>query len=230
MSSNNISVRSDEEAHQWESFLESFRDCRVLRLIDFSTNDLSSHRALEILARVYFKHPAVDPSEFNNITIEPDDDGEVDTNELSRHSLDTQTSFPEYDLSKPMILKRRCGLRAVPYLILNDCSMTEPGALHLSYIISQHYYPQHLLSQVEPAPVARALDELDHHSHCWGLVYVPNETLTDNGARLLSLAEDKRKELSDSFTTPDDASEGPKDWLLVDAKQMTPVQRYISFR
>ena len=70
------------------------------------------------------------------------------------------------------------------------------------------------------------MDEYNHRTHCWGLVYVPNEGLTDAGVKLLALAEDARKQLNNSFATPEDASEVSKDsWLMVDPKQATPNQR-----
>ncbi|OCK81185.1 hypothetical protein K432DRAFT_326805 [Lepidopterella palustris CBS 459.81] len=236
LSGNHITVVTNEEAQDWETFLDSFKGCRVLRKIDLSDNDLSGPRAFEIFTRVYSKHPEVDPTELNSglASDSEQNDGNSDASSVTRRisrldvsgmSNTSRVSFSEFDLSKPRILMRRSGLRAVPYLIFNNCSMTDSGALHLSYILAQHYYPQQLMSHLKPGPIATQLDEMHHRTHCWGLVYAPNDNLTEAGSKLLGLIEESRKELNDSFATPDDVSERSKDWLIVDARQSTPVQR-----
>ena len=59
LSENNIAINSDAEVAIWEDFLTSFRDCCVLRRVDFSRNALGP-RAFEVMTRVYAKQEAVD--------------------------------------------------------------------------------------------------------------------------------------------------------------------------
>jgi hypothetical protein len=239
LSENCITAITNEELQDWEEFLESFRNCMVVQRIDLSRNKLSGPRVFEVLARVYSKHPSVDPTELD---VGPDlnfeqQDKPSEVPERRKRALSVEIANPRstddssrisssnFDLSQPRTLKRRCGLRAVPYLIFNNCSMTDSGALHLSYVLAHHYYPQQLMCQLKPG-IATQLDKYNHRTHCWGLVYVPNEGLTDAGVKLLALAEDARKQLNSSFATPEDASEVSKDsWLMVDPKQATPNQR-----
>ena len=240
LSENCITATTNEELQDWEKFLESFRNCMVVRRIDLSRNKLSSPRVFEVLARVYSKHPSVDVTELDvgpDLNFEQQDKpSEVSGRRKRALSMEiadprspdasSRVSSSNLDLSQSRTLNRRCGLRAVPYLILNNCSMTDSGALHLSYVLAHHYYPEQLMCQLKPGPIATQLGEYNHRTHCWGLVYVPNEGLTDAGVKLLALAEDARKQLNNSFATPEDASEVSKDsWLMVDPKQATPNQR-----
>ena len=240
VSENCITATTNKELQDWEEFLESFRNCVAVRRIDLSRNKLSSPRVFEVLARVYSKHPSVDLTESD---VGPDLNSEqqdkpsevprrrkralsVEIADPRSPDASSRVSSSNLDLSQPRTLKRRCGLRAVPYLIFNNCSMTDSGALHLSYVLAHHYYPEQLMCQLKPGPVATQLGEYNHRTHCWGLVYVPNEGLTDAGVKLLALAENARKQLNNSFATPEDTSEASKDSrLMVDPRQATPNQR-----
>ncbi|MCJ1393223.1 hypothetical protein MMC18_006095 [Xylographa bjoerkii] len=59
LSENSICIVTDEEAADWEKFLESFSRCCTIRRIDLGGNALG-RRAFEILARVYGKSEAID--------------------------------------------------------------------------------------------------------------------------------------------------------------------------
>ena len=59
LSGNNIVIETEPEVVIWEDFLTSFRNCYLLRRIDFSGNTLGS-RAFEVMTRVYAKQEAVD--------------------------------------------------------------------------------------------------------------------------------------------------------------------------
>lgn len=59
LSENNITINTEAEVAIWEDFLTSFRDCCVLRRVDFSQNALGP-RAFEVMTRVYAKQEAVD--------------------------------------------------------------------------------------------------------------------------------------------------------------------------
>ncbi|GME47499.1 Leucine rich repeat domain-containing protein [Neofusicoccum parvum] len=208
LSDNNVSVKTDDEARDWEIFLKAFCGCRVLRRIDLSRNNLDGPRAFEILARVYAHQPPVDPTQLEELDRtgnghEPEMDSTSDLVELTNRARNMSITSPADDphavhdsMSAGTVLKRREGLRAVPYIVFNDTGMTDAGALFFSYILQKHYYPQQLMCPLRPGPQATQLDEYRQRSHCWGLVYLPNDNLTETGRRLLGKAEDSRSEFT----------------------------------
>ncbi|KAL8718501.1 MAG: hypothetical protein Q9225_004369 [Loekoesia sp. 1 TL-2023] len=93
------------------------------------------------------------------------------------------------------IYSKTQGLRSVPYLILSDTGMTDAGALHLSYIISCHHRPDRLLRHVPPAKSGHHHQQLDFynsHSGCQGIIYLPNDNVSNPGLKLLELCEGAR--------------------------------------
>ncbi|KAL1652232.1 hypothetical protein SLS58_000359 [Diplodia intermedia] len=230
LSDNNISVKTSEEASDWETFLKAFGTCRMLRRIDLSGNRLDGPRPFEILDRVYSQQPPVDPTQLEDtetygIDQEPGMESNSDITELTNRSrnisIASTTDDPPMandDMSAGTVLKRREGLRAIPYIILNDTAMTDAGALFFSYILQRHFYPQQLMCPLKPGPQAAQLDEYRHRNHCWGLVYLPNENLTDTGLRLLGKAEDARSDFT-GIVDDHGLSESIGSFEMVDAKQ-----------
>lgn len=238
LSDNNISVKTDEDANNWESFLKAFRGCRLLRRIDLSGNKLDGPRPFEILDRVYSKQPPVDPTQLEDAGgyangFESGIDSNSDVAELTNRARDISITSPTDDpptandgMSAGTVLKRREGLRAVPYIILSDTAMTDAGALFFSYMIERHFYPQQLMCSLRPGPQAAQLDEYRQRNHCWGLVYLPNENLTETGLRLLGKAEDSRSAFTgivDDFGLSDSVGS----FVMVDAKQANSGLRYV---
>ncbi|KAF2137001.1 uncharacterized protein K452DRAFT_236556, partial [Aplosporella prunicola CBS 121167] len=200
LSNNKITVKTNKEAEEWEAFLQSFSECRVLRRIVFSGNDLSGSRPFEILTRVYAKQMPVDPTELEDTQehSESDDALEDITNQTRSVNIDVAREEPKMtaSLSDATFLKRRQGLRAVPYMVFDDANMTDSGALYLSYILAMHYPPQYLMCPLRAGPQATQLDEYNQRNHCWGIVYLPNTGFTEVGQSVLSLAEDARADFA----------------------------------
>ncbi|KAF2089326.1 hypothetical protein K490DRAFT_54942 [Saccharata proteae CBS 121410] len=199
LSDNNITVGTDQQAKDWEFFLQSFEDCRVLRRLQFSGNELGP-RAHEVLARVYAKQPIVDPTELEeynkhtNGTNSSESLVEI-TNRARAMSIKSPTDdrvSPTNSLHKGTVLKRRQGLRSIPYIIFSNTGLNDQGALFLSYVLAIHYYPQYLLCPLRSNSQAVQLDEENHKNHCWGLVYLPNKNISDTGHKLLQHAEENR--------------------------------------
>ena len=118
-------------------------------------------------------------------------------------------------------MKRRRGLRSIPYVILSNVSMTDAGALFFSYILANHYFPQQLRPFLKPGPALAQLDEYDKSGY-HGLVYLPNDRLTGWGTKVLDQAESVRQEMlgiKDMATTPESS------YVEVNAKQSTGGQR-----
>lgn len=59
LSDNHLNVMNSQDADAWQDFLESFRECRMLRRVDLSGNALGT-KAFEVLARVYSTEPDID--------------------------------------------------------------------------------------------------------------------------------------------------------------------------
>ncbi|KAK7529203.1 hypothetical protein IWX46DRAFT_535821, partial [Phyllosticta citricarpa] len=202
LSNNSITVKNDQEALDLTFFLESIRNCRVLRRLNLSHNDMSGPRAFESLARVYAKQPVVEPLELDEWMGSDTSDEDKATDADSTGTLTERTrklSLCAEHMSQGTYLKRRQGLRAVPYIILNDCSLTDSGALFLSYALEKHYFPPQLMCPLKAGPQATQLDDYQDKSGCWGIVYLPNDALTDIGLNLLDKAEDARREMSNAL-------------------------------
>ena len=93
------------------------------------------------------------------------------------------------------------GLPSVPYLILLNTKMDDNSAMHLSYIISKHDYPERLLPQVpapKPGPQTQLLESYDTIKGCRGIVYRPNPELGSAGTRVLELAEQARETIQEN--------------------------------
>ena len=143
LSNNAIMVESDEQAEQWESFLRAFKDCRKLRRLDLSGNINLGAKALEILAHVHIDEEAIVPmSVSGNASVYSLGDIETDDEETPR-----APTFPT-PLTGAGYIKRRCGLRSIPFLTLKEIGLTDAGALWLSYVIEDHYYPSQLIDEL----------------------------------------------------------------------------------
>lgn len=92
--------------------------------------------------------------------------------------------------------------------------MTEACALHLSYVLVCHNFPEQLVARVPSAkagPSQQQLEAYDITSGCQGLVYLPNDKLGTAGSKVLELAELAREGIleettqgisREEFTTP----------------------------
>ncbi|KAF2193756.1 hypothetical protein K469DRAFT_652322 [Zopfia rhizophila CBS 207.26] len=230
LSGNEIVINDDEAANIWEDFLDAFKRCRALTTLDFSGNPLGDQRPFEIFARVYLRHPPVDPNELHHPQVEDADQTESPSSSSKRKMsspLSSTQSGRSENMTSGKNLKRRCGLRSVPYITINDTGLNDVGALWLSQLLTQHYLPQQLISSFKGGPVAACPDGNTLSNACCGLVYLPNNGLTENGRKLLSLAEDPRKDLLNFSTNLDNISEH-REWEVMDNKQGTPTKRQLS--
>ena len=108
--------------------------------------------------------------------------------------------------SRPIYVTTR-GLRSIPYILFIDTSMTEAGALHLSYVLENHNLPKDLLPYV-PAKAGLAAHEpeaRDDSPSCQGIEYLPNAKLSSAGMKVLEVAEFVRKGV-DSEASQEDPS------------------------
>ncbi|KAI4288400.1 MAG: hypothetical protein L6R35_002341 [Caloplaca aegaea] len=85
LSDNDFTVTTSQDADAWQDFLDSFRQCRMLRRVDLSGNTLGP-KAFEVLARVYSREPSIDQPWEDDAEILPCGDGTP-----SRKSISTNT-------------------------------------------------------------------------------------------------------------------------------------------
>ncbi|KAL9097169.1 MAG: hypothetical protein Q9165_000596 [Trypethelium subeluteriae] len=214
VSYNEISVKTDDEAQEWEAFLESFRHCYCLRRIDFSGNDLSGPRAFEVLARVYGRQIPADPADLRIMSASVISVAESETANIldKTKALSVEESTPEsrsrvmsssrQSLSQGTYLTRRCGLRSVPYLIFRDVSLTNAGALFLSYLVQHHYFPDQLMTRLSAASAESKREEYSQEfAGGKGVIYAPYDGLNKYAVEVLESAELARTAL----LTSDDA-------------------------
>ncbi|KAI9741342.1 MAG: hypothetical protein M1834_003059 [Cirrosporium novae-zelandiae] len=210
LSGNEIKIESDQDGEIWERFLESFKFCSVLRRVDFSGSPLGP-KAFEILARVYSKAETVDG--FSSEGTSGEGNVEVITSDLdsteavaieiptARRHRGQETTMARYSSTR--------GIRSIPYMIFADTFMTDTCALHLSYIIAAHYPPHKLLRYVPPAKAGQPAQILDNYfqSGCLGIIYLPNANLSNNGQKLLDLAEQARVDEHEYSSIPESSQE-----------------------
>ncbi|KAK0909667.1 hypothetical protein LTR02_004329 [Friedmanniomyces endolithicus] len=174
LANNNIVVFSDEQAAQWERFLRSFRDCQKLRRLDLSGNTGLGTRAIEELARIHIAEPQVDPIRLTSGIL----------------------------ISDGRTLTRRCGLRSLSYLNLSDVGLTGTGALWLSYVLEDHYYPEQLMNELNATLATTTIEAYRQGQQMHGIDWSHNEgSLSKDGLMLLHKAESVRRR-----TVVDDSS------------------------
>lgn len=200
LSDNNITVTSDEEAQQWETFLTAFKSCKTLRRLDLSGNHELGARALEIFCKVHSNEPAIEPIALGgdrsvytlDETEESDDDKSATTDE-AEGSLDWMTSG--------VMLRRRCGLRSIPYISFQNIDINDAGALWLSYILEDHYYPNQLINEINAAPATSSVDTYRQGLVEGGIDWSGNKgSLGKDGLSLLNKTEAARKQTTLSDT------------------------------
>lgn len=231
LSGNHISIVTREDEENLESFLLAFGSCRALRKIDFSGNDMSNHVSFEIFLRVYCQHMPVDPNIFRTTSMSTVSD-QRETDNQSRLSLDLANmsmadtragaghdSFsPSASLSDATILKRRRGLRSIPYIVFNGVGMTDTGALYLSYVLESHFFPQYLQRNGRSNAIELITEEKYHSAYPFGISYESNDAVSTNAARILELAKAVR---ADAFGDADNVSLGTREnYNVVDVKHL----------
>ncbi|KAK1066764.1 hypothetical protein LTR74_006974 [Friedmanniomyces endolithicus] len=207
LANNNISVVSDEQAAQWETFLRSFKDCQKLRRLDLSGNTGLGTRAIEELARIHIAEPQVDPirltsgmSVYSLNSTHCHGDG-IRTDSLSLEPM-AAPDLPRRLISDGRTLTRRCGLRSLPYLNLSDVGLTGTGALWLSYVLEDHYYPEQLLNKLNATLATTTIEAYRQGQQMHGIDWSQNEgSLSKDGLTLLNKAESVRRR-----TVVDDSS------------------------
>jgi hypothetical protein len=220
LSNNNFKVSTSIEAQEWLVFLQSFRSCMTLRRLDLSNNPSLGSQAFEVLARVYSREPPVEPLPATGnqsfITL-PDGCSTFTASKLDLGSFDSDSfrngNAPDHTvcangktLADPWVLKYRCGLRSIPFLTLTNVGLDDTGALFLSYLLEQHYYPVQLVTENNAAEATNHVRIYRQDTSTKGVDWeTDSDSLSKDGLHLLQCAEKLRMKVllgdSDSITS-----------------------------
>lgn len=175
LANNDIVVASTEDSRHLADFLDALRHCTALRILNLSGNNLSGSRACEVFARTFATQFAE-----NNEVLErlADDYDEIGSGVTGMETSLETLNFGEKDTRCVPVLR---GLPSVQSFLINNTSLTDAGALWLSFCVGKHKWALHRLhkgQQQQPASTAQA-----------GFVYLPNDKLTMVGLKLLKQAE-----------------------------------------
>ena len=220
VSGNNIKVESDEEAQQWEAFLRAFKDCLKLRRLDLSSNGELGVRAMEVLARMHVSEEPITPmppgGEASVLSLISDhSDGNDDRS--TRHCEEANEDGAEVgpSMANARLIKRRCGLRSIPYITLHHVGLNDAGALWLSYVVDDHHYPSQLIDELNATNADSLVKTYQQGTHSRGIDWSSNKTLSKEGGQLLDKSEALR-----SHTMLDDTTRMADSPLVEDHSRM----------
>lgn len=186
LTNNAIRVQSDQEATEWDTFLRSFGHCLKLRRLDLSGNAELGPRALEIFARVHAQEPPINPmlscENFSVISLRNEETCDADETPTSAYFGDAMTDGG--------VVKRRCGLRGIPYLTFTNVGLNDTGALWLSYVLEDHHYPIQLMDTLNATAANSCIRTYAQEAASLGLDWNPQEPLLGrDGLNLLKKTE-----------------------------------------
>ena len=94
-----------------------------------------------------------------------------------------------------MLLKRRCGLRSIPYVSLNNIGLTDAGALWLSYVVEDHHFPTQLIDGLNATLPTTLITTYQQEANSKGLDWDEREQqLGKDGLHTLKKAEAVRRQ------------------------------------
>ena len=191
LSGNQIQVETEEQSKRWETFLRSFKGCLKLRRFDLSGNLKLGARAMEVFARVHVNEPQINPTS-------PDRDASVLSlaSEYARVTPagDRRASNESRDnpMANARIIRRRSGLRSIPYITLHEIDLNDAGALWLSVVLQDHHYPNQLIDELNATTAESSIKAYQQDAHSRGIDVTCNHGLGKDGALLLEKTESIR--------------------------------------
>ncbi|KAK4545927.1 hypothetical protein LTR36_002491 [Oleoguttula mirabilis] len=203
LSNNHVKVATDEEAEQWEAFLLAFKHCYKLRRLDLSGNTELGGRAVEIFARVHINEPAISPvpsggdgSVLSLLSEKADEDDAASiSGETGEDAEEDNDLAMAKSLSDARFLRRRCGLRSIPYITLHQTGLTDASALWLSYVVEDHYFPNQLTDDLNGIQAGSAVKAYQQGESNSGVDWANNKTtLGKDGLALLQKTDVLRRQ------------------------------------
>lgn len=249
LADNKIKVQSNEEAAQWAAFLMSFQGCMKLRRLDLSGNGELGSRAMEVLARVHIAEQSIIPIPPRDITSslslidEHEEIHQADSPDAADEKTGLGIGFQSGMANGRMIMKRR-GLRSIPYITLNLTGLDDAGAVWLSYVLEDHFYPNQLIDELNATRSDSVISAYQQDTNFQGLDWSDNKTLGKEGRQLLERTEALRRQMllddrttmagsmvmSDTESALEDGGSSRRTSLEQDSLKPRPAGRRISVR
>lgn len=199
LSNNQIRVETTEQAQEWEAFLRSFSGSFKMRRLDLSGNEQLGSRALEIFARVHSLEPHIQPisaaGETSVLSLVDEADEDLGRSIPSFDVFGEEKIDRSHKMTSAQFMKRRQGLRSIPYITFNNIGMDDAGALWLSYIMVDHHYPTQLLDEVNATTADSAIKTYQQDTNSQGIDWADNTTVGKEGKHLLEKAEMLRRQI-----------------------------------
>lgn len=190
LAGNNIRVETVEEAVQWEMFLTSFKDCYKLRRLDLSENVDLGAKAFEILAKVHLSEPLIDPLANRGAA------SVISLSSEEQLAEQTDACFFSDQMSRGGIIKRRTGLRSIPYITLSNTCLDDRSALWLSFILEDHHYPNQLIDGLNASSATSTIATYQQDTRSRGVDWnMKNPSQNRDGHFLLQKAENFREQV-----------------------------------
>ncbi|KAK6429088.1 hypothetical protein LTR95_014764 [Oleoguttula sp. CCFEE 5521] len=214
ISGNDIKITTDQQAAEFQSFLKAFAQCKVMRRIDFSGNVEFGARAFEVLCRVHTIEPQITPVALT-VLLPEDDKAAQEATSPSASKVKNGNDVSLARMSNAGILARRCGLRSIPYIDLRNTGIDAAGALWLSFIIEDHYYPNQLITELNATCATTTIETYQQGAHDGGIDWRDNEaSLTKDGTVVLWKSEAVRKQAI--FGDDNDDMTGETDYAVTE--------------
>lgn len=182
LSANAISMDSRDDVRNLTTFLDALGTCHALRVLNLSGNNLSGSRFWETFAQAYDNQFQANDETLERMTDEMDGAGvEVASIEPSFDALTLHVAPPATQSSSDNQIHHLQGLPSISCINLADVSLTDAGALWLSFCLNRHVWIHNCLKARQ-----RSLDS----ANCKvGFVWTPNTKLSSVGTKALKEAE-----------------------------------------
>ena len=189
-SSNAIAVSSREDAHYLATFLDAIGLCRALKIINFNSNNLSGSRFWEVFTKAFTEQFRANDAALETLTDTLDTDTSDASDDMPTiNSLSIRTT-PSAPTSVDPVLGL-AGLHSISCISLMDTSLTDAGALWLSFCVGRHKWLHDKLKTQQRSPISA-------HSKT-GVCWTPNDKLSPIGVKVLKEAEATAFDHSDNI-------------------------------
>ncbi|RHZ65843.1 uncharacterized protein CDV56_108781 [Aspergillus thermomutatus] len=236
ISHNNLVVCTPEEQEIWYDFLDSFKNCFLLKKFDLGNNPLGP-KGIEILARVYMQSDLdfleADADAVVGMNGEGDHEGEAITDELENLKINgkeneaTKKASSKQSPKKSKVAQQNgsshatCATKKLTYAELKQYACTR-GLRSIPFLILSNTNltgscAVHLSSMLSMhrnpeqllafLPSGKGPVLPETAQQCKGIIWLPNDGLGPNECKLLDKAELVREHKSNDDTANDELSD-----------------------
>ncbi|KAJ5156271.1 hypothetical protein N7492_009074 [Penicillium capsulatum] len=188
LSDNQIEISNENEKENWRQFLGSFRNCFMLKRLNFGGNPLST-LAIEILAKTYIESPLYVGTDGGNdwsIYSPGSVRDRVHEKQMASQTGEMHESGKIKLAMEREHFRRQHGLRSVPYFILSNLELTRAAIVHLSSMVSAQMSRAYLRTFLPDTKPVVLTDEAARNCH--SIIWLPNQSFDSRSRELLHCA------------------------------------------